>query len=206
MFSGVLVETIKSSIFGEKEIFVTNQEFFPSTLRGSQILCEWNTLGFYHSQFGVEVRCGFPFMGRWSSWHRQPVELLSWVVSPAEVERQSIFSHLVDTWILSSHWLNKSFGSCKLFASCGCCLSFLVSKFLDPIFGGNEKSLYVEVRAVFVMIFMVSQLAFGLQLSDPPAVEVSKYSNGRILSKKSKTQTQVPFRNTWIFIYPFYPL
>ena len=47
------------------------------------------------------------------------------------------------------------------------CLSFLVSKFWDPTFVGSEKSLYVEIRAVFVMIFMVSQLAFGLQLSDP---------------------------------------
>ena len=67
------------------------------------------------------------------------------------------------------------------------CLSFLVSKFWDPTVVGNEKSLYVEIRAVFVTIFMVSQLAFGLQLSDPLAVEVSKDSNGRILSKKSKT-------------------
>ena len=38
MFSGILVETIKSYILGEKETFVTNQEFLPSTFGGSQIV------------------------------------------------------------------------------------------------------------------------------------------------------------------------
>lgn len=126
MFSGILVETIKSYILGEKETFVTNQEFLPSTFGGSQI-----------------VWVKHPGVLPWPIWCRGtlwvPIYGKVVVVAPptSRASQLGCFTgrswtpeHLqspcgfVDFVVRYSHWLNKSFGSCKLFVSCGCVYHF----------------------------------------------------------------------------------